>query len=275
MLTSVAVLDHPKKPETHVVAAEIDAALQSHGVQSFRARSWDVATLADMVPKVDLLIVLGGDGSTLRAARAAAPFSKPVTSVNFGRLGFLSEMTPENWRERLPHFLTGKFWLEHRMMITVECWRGDERMSCHDALNDAVVGRGSLARVIRAETLIDGALLTTYSCDGLIVCTATGSTAYALAAGGPILPPNLRNFALVPIAPHMSLSQPIVLSEGSTVEIIVHTDHAAGMSADGQTEVPLRNGDRVVVKASKHRALFARVQPPEYFYRTLNERLNH
>jgi NAD+ kinase len=275
MLKSVAVLDHPKKPETHVVAAEIDAALQSLGVQSFRARSWDVTTLADMVPKVDLLLVLGGDGSTLRAARAAAPFGKPVTSVNFGKLGFLSEMTPENWRERLRQLVGGSFWIEERMMLTVECFRGDERLSCHDALNDAVVGRGSLARVIRAETSIDGAPLTTYSCDGLIVSTATGSTAYALAAGGPILPPNLRNIVLVPIAPHMSLSQPVVLSEGSTVEIIVHTDHAAGMSADGQNEVPLRNGDRVRVKASQYRAKFARVQSAEYFYHTLNERLNH
>jgi NAD+ kinase len=274
MLKTVAVLDHPKKPETHIVAAEIDAALHELGVQTFRARSWDVTTLTDMVPKVDLIIVLGGDGSTLRAARAAAPFGKPVTAINFGKLGFLSEMTQENWREQMPKFVRGEHWIEDRMMLTVECWRGDERLSSHDALNDAVVGRGSLARVIRAETSIDGAPLTTYACDGLIVATPTGSTAYALAAGGPILPPHLNNFVLVPIAPHMSLSDPVVLSEGSKVEIIVRTDHAAGMSADGQNEVPLKNGDRVVVRASNHRAKFARVQAAAYFYSTLSKRLN-
>lgn len=274
MLKSIAILDHPKKPETHIVAAKIDAAVQAMGVHSFRARSWDVATLADLVPKVDLLIVLGGDGSTLRAARAASPFGKPVTSVNFGRLGFLSEMTPENWPELLPRFVNGEYWIEERMMINVECWRGNERLSRHEALNDAVVGRGSLARVIRAETLIDGAPLTTYSCDGLIVSTPTGSTAYALAAGGPILPPNLKNFVLVPIAPHLSLEKPLILSQGSVVEIVVHTDHAAGMSADGQTEVPLRDLDRVIVSASDSVAKFARMQEPQYFYHTLMRRLS-
>jgi NAD+ kinase len=273
MLTAIAILDHPKKPETHTVAAEIDGALQEMGVQPFRARSWDVATLTDMVPKVDLIIVLGGDGSTLRAARAAAPLGKPVTSVNFGRLGFLSEMTPENWRSVLPCFVNEEHWIEKRMMLTVECWRGNERLSRHEALNDAVVGRGSLARVVRAETRIDGAPLTTYTCDGLIVATPTGSTAYALAAGGPVLPPNLLNFVLVPIAPHLSLEKPVVLSQGSVVEVTVHTDHAAGMSADGQNEVPLKNGDRIVVRASEHVAKLARIQSADYFYRTLAARL--
>ena len=159
-------------------------------------------------------------------------------------------------------------------MLTVECWRGEELLSRHDALNEAVIGRGSLARVIRAETAIDGVALTTYSCDGLIVSTPTGSTAYALAAGGPILPPNLKNFVLVPIAPHLSLDKPLILSEGSVVDIVVRTDHGAGMSADGQTEVPLRNGDRVSVRACEHTAHFARLQPPEYFYNTLLRRLN-
>lgn len=274
MLNAIAILDHPKKPETQSVAAQMDAALQEMGVQSFRARSWDVTTLTDLVPKVDLIIVLGGDGSTLRAARSAGPMGKPVTSVNFGRLGFLSEMTPENWPVQLPRFVQGDYWIEERMMVTVECWRGSERLSRHEALNDAVVGRGSLARVIRAETRVDGAPLATYSCDGLIVSTPTGSTAYALAAGGPILPPHLKNFVLVPIAPHLSLEKPVILSQGSVVEIIVHTDHSAGMSADGQNEVPLRDGDRVVVRSSDNVAKFARVQPADYFYRTLQKRLS-
>jgi NAD+ kinase len=274
MIKSIAILDHPKKPETHAVAAEIDEAIQGLGVQSFRARSWDVTTLTDMVPKVDMLIVLGGDGSTLRAARAAAPMTKPVVSVNFGKLGFLSELTQDNWRERLPRFVSGDYWIEERMMLTVECWRGEERLSRHDALNDAVIGRGSLARVVRAETRIDGAPLTTYTCDGLIIATPTGSTAYALAAGGPILPPNAQNFVVVPIAPHLSLQTPVVLTVGSVVDVIVRTDHAAGMSADGQNEVPLRDGDRVSVRASEHRAHFARTQSADYFYRTLAARLH-
>jgi NAD+ kinase len=274
MLSSIAVLDHPKKAETHAVAADIERALIDLNVEVFRARSWDVDTLATIAPKVELLIVLGGDGSTLRAARAAAPFGKPVAAVNFGRLGFLSEMTPDNWPTQLPKFVSGEFWLEERMMLTVECFRGEERLSKHDALNDAVIGRGSLARVIRAETCVDGTPLTTYSCDGLIVSTSTGSTAYALAAGGPIMPPDVQNVVLVPIAPHLSLEKPLILPRQATIEIVVRTDHAAGMSADGQTEVPLRDRDRVVVRASDRVAHFARVQPRSYFYKTLAARLN-
>ncbi len=273
MLHSVAILDHPKKPETQTLAEAVERFIQDLGVRAYRARSWDVAMLTDMVPKVDMLIVLGGDGSTLRAARAAAPLGKPVVSINFGKLGFLSELTQENWRERLPRFLAAEYWLEERMMLTVECWRGNERLSRHEALNDAVIGRGSLARVIRADTRIDGAPLTTYTCDGLIIATPTGSTAYALAAGGPVLPPDSQNFLVVPIAPHLCLQTPVVLTQGSVVDVVVRTDHAAGMSADGQNEVQLCDGDRVCVRASEHRAQFARLQSADYFYRTLAARL--
>ena len=158
-------------------------------------------------------------------------------------------------------------------MIRAEAFREATLLSAHEALNDAVVSRGTLARIVRTETHVDGSRLTTYACDGLIVATPTGSTAYALAAGGPILPPTLQNFVLVPIAPHLSLDRPIVLSQGSTVEIVVHTDHQAILTTDGQNETVLKNGDRVIVKASQHVALFARVQPPSYFYRTLMSRL--
>jgi NAD+ kinase len=127
--------------------------------------------------------------------------------------------------------------------------------------------------MVRVRTSVDGSLFTTYACDGLIVATATGSTAYALAAGGPILPPVLKNIILVPIAPHLSLDKPIVLSQGSVVEMIVGTDHQAILTNDGQDEVTLKSGDRVVVQASNYVARFARVQSPNYFYHTLMSRL--
>jgi NAD+ kinase len=273
MIKSIAILEHPKKPATHDFASHMIASLHKWNVKTHRAHSWDTPKLEKLAAKVDLIVVLGGDGSTLRAARVAAPKGIPVASVNFGRLGFLSEMTPENWREQLPKFLSGDYWIEERMMLSTEVRsKGKVRLK-QEALNDVVVGRGSLARVIRAETFVDQSPLTTYSCDGLIVATPTGSTAYALAAGGPVLPPSLRNIVLVPIAPHLSLDKPVVLSQGSVVEVIVHTDHTAGMSADGQSEVVLKNEDRVIVRASDHVAKFARVQPPTYFYRTLMSRL--
>jgi len=274
MIRTVGVLDHPKIPATGAVAEEISAALRAWGVDVCRAKTWDTPALEAIMPRVDLIIVLGGDGSTLRAARVAAPHGVPVTSVNMGRLGFLSEMTPATWREALARMVAGDYWLEPRIMIRAEVHHNaSPPASAHEALNDIVVSRGTLARLVRTEVFVDGSRLTTYACDGLIVATPTGSTAYALAAGGPILPPTLQNFVLVPIAPHLSLDRPVVLSQGSTVEIIVHTDHQAILTADGQNETMLQHGDRVVVRASAHVAQFARVQPPSYFYRTLMSRL--
>ncbi len=274
MIRTVGVLDHPKIPATGAVAEEISTALRAWGVDVCRAKTWDTPALEAIMPRVDLIIVLGGDGSTLRAARVAAPHDVPVTSVNMGRLGFLSEMTPATWREALARMVAGDYWLEPRIMIRAEVHHNaSPPASAHEALNDIVVSRGTLARLVRTEVFVDGSRLTTYACDGLIVATPTGSTAYALAAGGPILPPTLQNFVLVPIAPHLSLDRPVVLSQGSTVEIIVHTDHQAILTADGQNETMLQHGDRVVVRASAHVAQFARVQPPSYFYRTLMSRL--
>jgi len=274
MIRTVGVLDHPKIPATSAVAEEISAALRAWGVTVHRAKTWDTPALEAIMPHVNLIVVLGGDGSTLRAARVAAPHGVPVSSVNMGRLGFLSEMTPATWREALARMVAGDYWLEPRIMIRAEVHHNaSPPASAHEALNDIVVSRGTLARLVRTEVFVDGSRLTTYACDGLIVATPTGSTAYALAAGGPILPPTLQNFVLVPIAPHLSLDRPVVLSQGSTVEIIVHTDHQAILTADGQNETMLQHGDRVVVRASAHVAQFARVQPPSYFYRTLMSRL--
>jgi len=272
-IQAVGVLDHPKIPATSAVAEEISAALRAWGVTVHRAKTWDTPALEAIMPHVNLIVVLGGDGSTLRAARVAAPHGVPVSSVNMGRLGFLSEMTPDTWREALARMIAGDYWLEPRIMIRAEVHHNTSPTSGHEALNDIVVSRGTLARLVRTEVYVDGSRLTTYACDGLIVATPTGSTAYALAAGGPILPPTLQNFVLVPIAPHLSLDRPVVLSQGSTVEIIVHTDHQAILTADGQNETMLQHGDRVVVRASAHVAQFARVQPPSYFYRTLMSRL--
>lgn len=247
--------------------------LEGRGVRVFRAKTWDTPALQAIMPQVQLVVVLGGDGSTLRAARLAAPHGVLVASVNMGRLGFLSEMTPMNWRERLHCIVDGQYWIEERLMLRAVAQRKGTILSEHDALNDIVVSRGTLARIIRAQTYVDGGHLATYACDGLIVATPTGSTAYALAVGGPILPPTLKNILLVPIAPHLSLSRAVVLAQGAQVSIRVHTDHRAILTADGQNERELQDGDVVIVRAGEHGARFARVQPPSYFYTTLMQRL--
>ena len=221
----------------------------------------------------DLIVVLGGDGSILRTGSLAAQAGVPILGVNLGRLGFLGEVQPDGWPAALDRVLAGDCWLEERMMLHVEHRRAGQVLGMYEALNEAVVGRGALARPVRLKTMIDGGELTTYVADGLIIATPTGSTAYALAAGGPILPPDLKNILLIAIAPHLSIDRAIVLPQGATVEVIARTDHQAILSADGQYEVPLQDGDVVAVRMSDYLTRLVRVQPRNYFYTGLMRRM--
>ncbi len=269
----VGLLYHPMIPESQDLAAEMLEFLEGLGVSAWIGSSWDNAAVADQAADLDMLVTLGGDGSMLRAARMASEHGIPILGVNLGRLGFLAEVEPTEWARRLRQVLAGDYWVEERMMVHAECWRDRESLGSYEALNDVVVSRGSLARVVRLPTYIDGGYLTTYVADGLIVSTATGSTAYALAAGGPIVPPELKNMLLIPLAPHLSLERAIVLSKGSMVRIKVHTDHTAILTVDGQFEVELADGDWVQVVASPRVGRFIRLQDRAYFYRTLMRRL--
>ncbi len=222
---------------------------------------------------IDLLVTLGGDGSILRAARCAAPHSALLLGINLGRVGFLTETEPETWRETLSALLIDDYWVEERMMLRAMIRCNGNPVKQADALNDVVVGRGARAQVVHLSTKVDGGDLATYVSDGLIVATPTGSTAYALAAGGPIMPPQLRNILLVPVAPHLSIGRPIVLSEGATVHIVVESGRSAVLTVDGEVCADLQSGDEITVEASPHTARFARVRERTYFYKTLLERL--
>ncbi len=269
----VAVLYHPKKEATRPVADDICRWLTEQGVTVWMGDTWDETAARQQIPDMDLVIVLGGDGSMLRAARMAAAHGIPLMGLNMGRLGFLSEMTSQTWRDVLPRVLAGEAWIEQRMMLRARTWRGDQVLGEHLALNDVVISRGSLARVVWMKTEIDGDQLTTYIGDGLVISTPTGSTAYALAVGGPILPPELRNILVIPIAAHLTLNRAIVLSEGAMIKVTVSTDHQSILTVDGQFEVELKDGDVVEVSASEYVSRFARVGGRTYFYHTLLERL--
>lgn len=223
---------------------------------------------------VDLLIALGGDGTMLRAGHLCAPEHVPVLGINLGGLGFLIEIQHSEWQPSLERVLEGDFWLEKRMMLNAEHYRDDELLSRWHVLNECVIGRGEIVRPVHLTAVIDGHTLTTYVADGLIISTATGSTAYALAAGGPILPPELRNILLVPVAPHLSVDRAIVLHEGSEVRIRVRTEHQASLSVDGQEPVEMLDRDSVRACASQHHVEFVRLQDPDYFYRNLTSRMN-
>jgi NAD+ kinase len=269
----VGLLYHPRIAESRSLAAEILEYLEGNSVSAWIGSAWDEAAVAEQAARLDMLVTLGGDGSMLRAARMASQHGIPILGVNLGRLGFLAEVQPEEWLDRFRRVLNGDYWVEERMMVHARCWRRDETLGSYEALNDVVISRGSLARVVRLSTYIDGGYLTTYVADGLIVATATGSTAYALAAGGPIVPPELKNMLLIPLAPHLSLERAIVLSKGSMVRVKVHTDHTAILTVDGQFEVELADGDWVQVVASPRVGRFIRLQDRAYFYCTLMKRL--
>jgi NAD+ kinase len=271
----VGLLYHPKLAESRVMAAEIYEYVEGLGASVWVNSSWDGPTLQESVQKSDLLIVLGGDGSMLRAARMAAPHKIPVLTINMGRLGFLAEVRPAEWPDAIEQVMFGRCWVEERMMVHAEHQRDNQTIGVYEALNEVVVSRGQFARVIRLNTYIDGGFLTTYTADGLIVATATGSTAYALAAGGPILPPELENFLLIPLAAHLSLDRAIVLSKGVTVCAQIFTDHTAALTVDGQFEVELANADKLVMSAGDSVGRFVRLQEKNYFYRTLMHRLGY
>jgi NAD+ kinase len=267
------LLHHPKLPQSLDLAEEMAHHLEERGVYPWLGSAWDEEEVARHVGDFDLLITLGGDGTILRAARIAAQQSVPILGLNLGRVGFLAEMEVEDWPEKLQRVLAGEYWLEERVMLHAELWRGGDALGDFEALNDVMIGRASFARVVRLATHIDGSYLTTYVADGLIVATATGSTAYALAVGGPILPPELRNILLIPVASYLSLDRAIVLSEGAQVEIEVSTDHRAILTIDGQIHKEVEDADRVAVGASPHTCRFVRLQDRAYFYRNLMKRL--
>lgn len=269
----VGLLSHPMRQETLYLARQIAQWLNEQAIEATVLSDWDNQLLHDHMEEWDLVISLGGDGTMLRVARASAVHGVPVAGVNMGHLGFLTAFSPNSWREGLAAVLRGDYWLEKRLMLDVTWWCGS-RFVCNDeALNDVVISRGALARLVEFETYIDGAWTTTYRADAVVIATPTGSTAYALAAGGPILPPELHNLVIVPVAAHLSLSRPLVLSGDATVEIVVHRSHQAVVTVDGQMMGEMEDGDRVVVRATQHKSHFVRIAGKTYFYRSILDRM--
>lgn len=283
-----AILPHEGKPikkAGFIVNDTIEAAreqserigrlLTSKGVQVYETHSArpDKAVKWTHEDELDLILTFGGDGTILRAAQAAAPLGVPILGVNLGRVGFLTEINPWQLQERLPLFLEGNYWLEKRAMLRAELWRGDKLVGSYLALNDVVASRASLSRVVNCLLTINGARVTTIVADGVIVATPTGSTAYSMAAGGPILHPELRSIVLTPIAPYLTVIKSMVLPDDNTIELEIDTDDESFLTVDGQSFVALSDGDRIRVTVAPQPCLFARVQDRAYFSSTLVNRL--
>lgn len=268
------VTANPKAPEAFAEGEAIAEYLKSRGLSTPCGSLYD----EDLRKRIktgefDMLIAVGGDGSVLRAGHLCAPPKVPILGINLGTIGFLIQIDRNEWHEYFDKLFNGEAWIENRMMLHADHMRAGEMLGSWNALNEVVVGRGQLLRPVRLTASVDGRELTSYVADGLIASTATGSTAYALAAGGPILPPELRNILLVPIAPHLSVDRAVVLAEGSSVTIKVNGENAV-ISVDGQPPTPLMEDDLINVRAADVTAQFVRFGDPGYFYRNLTAHMN-
>ena len=267
---TVAILVHPGMVNPVNEIEQVSSAFHTYQIEMFSGRL-DDSRLGKRVSNgdFDLVVVLGGDGSILRAGHLCASSNTPILGINHGRFGFLMELQRQNWQEYIPRLMTGDYHLEKRMMLCAEHWREEKKLNEWEVLNEVVVCRGQLVKPLHLTAYVDGEFLSTYVADGLIAATPTGSTAYALAAGGPIMPPELRNILLVPVAPHLSVDRAVILSEGTRVSITATSDHQAVLSVDGQNPILITEKDRVDVYTGDHSLHFIRFFDAGYFYRSL------
>ena len=221
----------------------------------------------------DVVLVLGGDGTILSVARQCAPLGVPLLGVNFGRVGFLTELDPAEVEEKLPLYLRGDYWVDERSMLQAEV-EVDRQRQVLLALNDIVLVRGAEPRVIRVNIWIDDHPYSTTVADGVIVSTATGSTAYNLAAGGPILHPQVRSVVITPIAPHLVADRSLVLEPNARIALeLAPGSGGAVLSADGQINRLIADGAQVQIATNRQVTRFLRRRPPTYFYRVLSAKL--
>ncbi|MBM3137765.1 MAG: NAD(+)/NADH kinase [Chloroflexi bacterium] len=274
-LNKIGIAYNSQIAESKPLSGRISNFLESTGAEIMVCCPIQEKTLRKCIAEKVLgaLIVIGGDGTMLRASHICAATGIPIVGINLGMFGFLMELQPDDWDEFLPRLLTGDYRVEMRMLMQAEHIRKDVVLNSSLVVNEVVVCRGQHVRPVRLEAEVDGSHMASYVADGLIASTPTGSTAYALAAGGAILPPELRNIIIVPVAPHLSPDQSIILSEGAVVSIRVNTTHQAVFSVDGHLPVLMEDGDCVQVKSSDLNARYIRFRGPGYFYRTLNRYL--
>ena len=271
----VGIIFHPLNEAAGNLARELEQFIDARGISAWLCSAWEGDTARACVDGTDLVLSIGGDGTILRAAQAILPKPVPITGINLGNLGFMTELTVDEARDKLAALLAGEGWLDERSLLEVEFAAAGESAVPHTfyALNDMVIAHGEVARLIRVEASVDGQLLTTYKADGVIVSTATGSTGYALAAGGPILHPQAKEMLLLPIVPHLSASYKLVLPPTSTIELRVSTLHSAALTVDGHIVMPLSDGTVVTIKHSPNTVRFLRIHSDTSFFGSLERRL--
>lgn len=280
-LNKVGICYHNRLPAAQVLAEELAAALADTAAGTWLCCAWDDSTLQGHLEGSDLIISVGGDGTMLWAARAALARGIPVLGVSMGSLAFLAELPGADAVRRIPTLLRGEVRIEERATLQAELLATamgpgrapGAREGPYYAVNDVVVARGTAGRPVSLRVAVDGAQVAALRADGVIVATATGSTAYSLSLGGPVLHPQAPELILNFAAPHMASARALVLPATASVEVWVETDHEAVLSVDGQVNRPLASGDGLRIARSPYPARFVRLHPPEETYHRLGRQL--
>jgi len=277
---TVGIVSKPNKPEVVRIVPQLMEWLRVHDYTFVvdpetgpHADGAMVVSREEMGSRaLDFVIVLGGDGTLLSAARAVAKAGIPIVGVNLGALGFLTEIPIEDLYPTLESIDRGSYDIDARSMVHCEVARGASSIASFDALNDVVVGKGTIARLNHCDVYIDKVFVSRYQADSLMVSTPTGSTAYNLAAGGPILMPNVESFVVTPVSAHSLTHRPLVVQDTSQIEIVVMTgDEEAYLSIDGQAGMPMLDGDRVYCRKSERQVKLLHTQGT--FFEVLRSKL--
>ncbi len=273
MLRRVAILYNPFSSVSIERSAKLAEWLRSRDIAVWRGVSQEARDTPGVLNDADLMVAMGGDGTVLRAARLCFPLDIPVLAVALGHLSFMAEVQPDEIEQAIELVDQGGGWYDERALIRASLYRQDIRIADFTALNEIVLSRSEISRIVNVQVSVDSSPLTTYHADGVLVATATGSTAYALAAGGPIVDPRSRALLLVGIAPHLSRVPSMVLHEDAVVTLQLRSRHHANLAIDGRENLSLQEGDEVVVRRSPRVCTFVRLRPSSQFYSQLVARL--
>lgn len=281
-MNRVGLTANPQKIASRQLIRRVARAIEKHGRSVFAdsgtARMADLSVssfpdVTSLAREVDLLLVFGGDGTMLSAARSVAGLPTPILGVNIGSLGFLTEIPSARVAEELPAIWEGNFTIEERSLLEATGLVADDELF-QVALNDFVVSRGATSRLIELEVLVNGEALTNYRADGLIISSPTGSTAYSLAAGGAIVSPSAPVLTLTPICPHTLTNRSVIVSSDSVIEVRVRSQKLEiFLTADGQVQLPLFFGNKIQVRKSEKSVRLVRL-PNSSFFQTLRQKLN-
>ena len=276
MIKTVGIISRPRREDIARVVPPLVKWLQAHGAEvtcdsetgdCFGPLAVQTHKREELAGCTDLLIVLGGDGTLLSAARLAADRNVPILAVNLGGLGFLTTVAQDEIYLILEEIFSGKHRVSERVMLEAEIVRDGTVIRRQIALNDAVLNKAALARIMDLELRVDGEYVTTYKADGLILSTPTGSTAYSLAAGGPIVYPTVEAFILTPICPHTLTNRPLVIPDSAMVEVEFKAENeTVFLTLDGQIGIELVRGDRIRMRKAQNKLLLVRPAKKTYYH---------